>query len=91
MIDVKCGALVILGVCLLILIIGILKKKAVFLLNFMARLVLCLICVYFLNSFFTSRGLQVSIGVNPVSVLTLGSLGFCGMAALYGILFLQLL
>lgn len=89
--DTTYGIGVIIGVCLLILLIGILKKKAEILLNFAARMVVCFICVYFLNSFFTSRGLDVSIGINPLSALTFGSLGFCGVAALYGILFLQLL
>ena len=89
--DTTYGIGVIIGVCLLILLIGILKKKAEILLNFAARMVVCFICVYFLNSFFTSKGLDVSIGINPLSALTFGSLGFCGVAALYGILFLQLL
>ena len=89
--DTTYGIGVIIGVCLLMLLIGILKKKAEILLNFAARMVVCFICVYFLNSFFTSRGLDVSIGINPLSALTFGSLGFCGVAALYGILFLQLL
>ena len=89
--DTTYGIGVSIGVCLLILLIGILKKKAEILLNFAARMVVCFICVYFLNSFFTSRGLDVSIGINPLSALTFGSLGFCGVAALYGILFLQLL
>lgn len=89
--DTTYGIGVIIGVCLLILLIGVLKKKAEILLNFAARMVVCFICVYFLNSFFTSRGLDVSIGINPLSALTFGSLGFCGVAALYGILFLQLL
>lgn len=89
--DTTYGIGVIIGVCLLILLIGILKKKAEILLNFAARMVVCFICVYFLNSFFTSRGLDVSIGINPLSALTFGSLGFCGVAVLYGILFLQLL
>ena len=89
--DTTYGIGVIIGVCLLILLIGILKKKAEILLNFAARMGVCFICVYFLNSFFTSRGLDVSIGINPLSALTFGSLGFCGVAALYGILFLQLL
>ena len=89
--DTTYGIGVIIGVCMLILLIGILKKKAEILLNFAARMVVCFICVYFLNSFFTSRGLDVSIGINPLSALKFGSLGFCGVAALYGILFLQLL
>jgi inhibitor of the pro-sigma K processing machinery len=89
--DTTYGFAIIAGVCLLILVIGILKKKAEFLLNFAARMVVCFICSYFLNAFFVSKGIDVSVGVNPISVLTCGSLGLWGLAALYGILFLQLL
>lgn len=89
--NTEIGIFVIIGVCLLVLVIGILKKRAEILLNFAARAVVCLIVAYFLNSFFASRGIQVAIGFNLISLLTFGTLGFCGMAALYGILFLQLL
>ena len=89
--ETKYGIWIIVGVCLLILLIGILKKKAEIVLNFAARMVVCFICSYFLNSFFAARGLDVAIGVNLFSALTFGTLGFCGMAALYGILLLQLL
>ena len=89
--EITYGIWIIIGVCALVLLIGVLKKKAEFVLNFVARMVVCFICSYFLNSFFAARGLDVSIGVNPVSALTFGSLGFCGMAALYGMLLLQLL
>lgn len=89
--NTEIGILAIVGVCILILIIGILKKRAEILLNFVARAVVCFIVVYFLNSFLASKGIHVSVGFNAISILTLGGLGFCGMLALYGILFLQLL
>ncbi|MCD7981902.1 MAG: pro-sigmaK processing inhibitor BofA family protein [Clostridiales bacterium] len=87
----RIGILAVAGVCLLVLLIGILKKRGEILLNFATRTVVCLIVTCFLNSFFRSRGWEVEIGLNLISVLTFGSLGFCGMLALYGILFLQLL
>ena len=89
--DIRIGILAVAGVCFLVLLIGILKKRGEILLNFATRTVVCLIVAGFLNSFFRSRGIEVSIGLNFISVLTFGSLGFCGMLALYGILFLQLL
>ncbi len=85
------GIAVISGVCLLVILIGVLKKNAEILLNFAARVAVCFICTHFLNAFFTGRGLDVAIGVNLISVLTYGTLGFSGMAALYGIMLLQLL
>ncbi|MCC8018068.1 MAG: pro-sigmaK processing inhibitor BofA family protein [Clostridiales bacterium] len=89
--DTKLGIAVIAGVCIFILLIGILKKKGEILLNFATRAVVCFIAVYFINSFLASRGVEVAVGFNLISLLTLGSLGFSGMAALYGILLLQLL
>ncbi|MCD8366255.1 MAG: pro-sigmaK processing inhibitor BofA family protein [Clostridiales bacterium] len=89
--DTKIGILMIAGVCVLILLIGVLKKKGEILLDFVTRTVVCFIVVYFLNSFLSSRGLAIAVGFNLISFLTFGSLGLCGVAALYGILFLQLL
>ncbi len=89
--DMRMGILAVAGVCVIVLLIGIIKKKGEILLNFATRTVVCLIVAYFLNSFFANRGMDVAIGLNLISVLTFGSLGFCGMLALYGILFLQLL
>lgn len=89
--STEIGILAIVGVCILILMIGILKKRAEILLNFVVRTVVCLIVVYFLNSFLASRGIAVAVGINVISLLTFGCLGLCGMLALYGILFLQLL
>lgn len=89
--ETKYGIAIIAGVCLLILVVGILKRKAEIMLNFAARMVVCFIFSYFLNSFFASRGIDVSVGVNPISALTFGSLGLWGMAALYGMLLIQLL
>ncbi|MCD7921065.1 MAG: pro-sigmaK processing inhibitor BofA family protein [Clostridiales bacterium] len=89
--DMRMGILAVAGVFFLVLLIGFIKKKGEILLNFATRTVVCLIVAYFLNSFFSNRGIDIMIGFNIISVLTFGSLGFCGLLALYGILFLQLL
>ena len=85
------GIAAITSVCILVILIGVLKKNAEVLLNFAARTVVCFLCSHFLNSFFLARGLDVAVGINLISFLTYGTLGISGMAALYGILFLQLL
>ena len=89
--NTEIGILVIAGVCTLVLVIGILKKRAQILLNFAVRAAVCLILSYFLDTFLASRGIPVSVGLNLISLLTFETLGFYGMAALYGILFLGLL
>ena len=38
------------------------------------------------RDYFTSQGIAISVGLNPVSLLTIGILGIGGFALLYGIL-----
>lgn len=54
-------------------------------------MVVGLVCVYFLNSFLQANGVAVAVGINPLSAITLGSLGTGGFALLYGIAFCQFL
>ena len=49
------GIAAITGVCILVILIGVLKKNAEVLLNFAARTVVCFLCSHFLNSFFLTR------------------------------------
>ena len=63
--NTEIGILVIAGVCTLVLVIGILKKRAQILLNFAVRAAVCLILSYFLDTFLASRGIPVSVGLNP--------------------------
>lgn len=63
------------------------KNKAELLLNFMLRAVFGMIAIFFINAFLKDKGLQGSIGINPLSFLTSGLLGFPGVALLYGINF----
>ena len=89
--DMKYGVMAVAGICVLVLLIGILKQKAEIFLNFMVRIVVGFIGVYFLNAFLAKQGIDVAVGFNIFSALTLGTLGMGGFALLYGIMFLQLL
>lgn len=89
--NTEIGILMVAGVCTLVLIIGALKRNAEIILNFAVRMVVCLIVVYFVNMYLSSKGIAVSVGISLASLLTFGCLGLCGVAALYGILFLQFL
>lgn len=64
----------------------VIGKKIQMLLNFMIRIVLGGIGIIYANDFFTSQGIAISVGLNPVSLLTIGILGIGGFALLYGIL-----
>ena len=79
------------GMLLLVLGIVLLKQKSQIVWNFLVRSVLGAICILFTNDFLAAQGIAVAVGLNPVSLLTVGTLGFGGLAALYGILFTQFL
>lgn len=76
---------VLVGSCGIVLFILLMKKRAQLVLNFLVRVVLGAICIIFLNDFFANQGISVSVGLNPVSLLTIGTLGISGFALLYGI------
>lgn len=85
------GIVVIVIICLLVLCIGLLKKKAQFLLAFLVRLIVGVIAIIFTNKFFASQEMDLMVGVNPFSVLTIGVLGAGGFLLLYGIMAYRLL
>ena len=89
--DIKMGAGVMLGICLLVLSIGVLRRKAEILLNFCVRTILCIVAIYTTNILLNGLGIESAVGLNLISVLTVGSLGTGGFALLYGITFYHML
>lgn len=85
------GMLAILGVCLVVLLIGALGRKVEWLVNFILRAVMGTIGIYFLNFLLASQNVSVAVGINPLTILTSGFLGFPGIAVLYGIHFFKVL
>lgn len=73
------------GACGLVLLIAVLKQRAQILLNFLVRLILGAVCIYLVNDFLSAQGISVAVGLNPISLLTSGTLGFSGVALLYAI------
>lgn len=55
------------------------------LLNFFLRMVYGAIGIEMFNLVFTALGISVSVGLNFVSLLTVGTLGFSGLALLFAI------
>ena len=64
------GEWAIIGVLGMVLFIVVIGKKIQMLLNFMIRIVLGGIGIIYANDFFTSQGIAISVGLNPVSLLT---------------------
>ena len=76
----------IIAVLCIVLFIVVIGKKMQVLLNFMIRIVLGGIGIIYANDFLDSQGIAISVGLNPVSLLTIGILCISGFALLYGIL-----
>lgn len=72
-------------VCVVVLGIVLLKGKARFLLAFLSRMCLGGIGILILNKVFAGWGIAISVGLNPISLLTSGILGFPGVALLFAI------
>ena len=89
--DMKNGMLAVIGICVLVLLIGVLRQKAEILLNFVVRSILGVIAIYSINMVLAQMGISHAVGINPISVLTMGSLGTGGLGLLYGILFYNIL
>ena len=79
------------GICVLVLLIGVLKQKAAIVLNLIVRVVVGCVGIILLNDFLQKQGIPVAAGLNPLNLLTIGSLGASGFALIYGILFYTLL
>ena len=83
------GAVAIVVICLMVLAMGVLKQRAQVVFGFLARMAMGGISIYFCNYILAKQDISVSVGLNPVSLLTAGTLGISGVALLYGILFYQ--
>ena len=83
--------IIMIGICALVLLIGLLKQKAAIVLNIFVRTIVGCVGIILLNDFLNKQGIPVSAGLNPLNLLTIGSLGTSGFALIYGILFYTLL
>jgi len=87
--DVRLSMQVLAGVCGLVLLILVMKKKAQFFLNFLLRAGIGAAMIMWVNSILIKQGIVVSVGLNLWSLLTSGSLGIPGVALLFAISALQ--
>lgn len=63
------------------------EKSSGVVVNFIVRAVVGAALIFFINQFLTDYGIDVTVGINPVTVVTSGTLGVPGVALLYGISF----
>lgn len=74
------------GVGIIAILIFLAKKKFSAFLNFLLRIVYGFLAIYLANMGFAHLGIEVFVGFNPVTALTLGSLGISGFFLLYGVM-----
>lgn len=79
------GMLALVAVCAVVLFMGVIKRRYEWLLNILMRSILGTIAIYFVNGALAGAGINLGVGINPVTVLTSGILGFPGLLAIYGI------
>lgn len=84
-INLQTGALFILMACGIVLLIGLLRRKTEWILNIVMRSILGTIAMYFTNSALAAAGISLGVGINFITILTSGILGFPGLLALYGL------
>ncbi len=89
--DYYMGTLLIVFACIVVLLIGAIRKKLEWLLNVVMRSILGTIAIYFINIILGTFGISLGVGINAVTILTSGILGIPGLLALYGIGIYQLL
>lgn len=89
--DIRMSMQILAGVCALVLLILVMKKKMQFFLNFLLRAGVGAVMIIWLNSLFIKQGIAVSVGLNFWSLLTSASLGIPGVALLFAISALAIL
>ena len=66
-------------------------KKTELAVNFVLRVIVGVIAIFFINKFLGNLGYEGLVGLSVVTVLTVGTLGFPGVLLLYALNFFFLL
>lgn len=83
--EKEMGIVMIAGACLLVLFMVTVKQKAEFFLNFCLRAVMGGIAIYGINMLLEMWSIPCAVGINLLSLLTSGTLGFSGVSLLYAV------
>lgn len=83
--EIYQGAFFIIAVLAIVMLIMAVKTNSMLILNFVLRSVAGSLLIFGVNYLLESIGLTISVGLNPISVLTSGILGFPGVILLFGI------
>ena len=89
--DVQMSIQILGGVCALVLLIVLLKRKMQFLLEFMLRGGVGAVLILWGNSILEGQGIMLSVGLNFWTLLTCAMLGIPGLGLLFAISALAIL
>lgn len=76
------GIIVTCGLCLAL---GVLRHRLELLVNIILRMIFGIIGIYLINTLLISQNIQVNVGTNSTTILTIGLLGIPGFLLIYGI------
>ena len=79
------------GMCLFVLAILFFKSKIQMLLVFLLRMGMGAVVILWLNQFWGMQGIELFVGLNLMTLLTSGMLGFSGVTLLFAISALKFL
>lgn len=79
------GAFMIIAVFGILMLILAVKTNSVIILNFILRSITGTLVIFGVNQVLAFYNFSIGVGVNPVTVLTSGILGFPGVILLFGI------
>ena len=79
------------GILGIVLMMGLLRNKAEWVINFVLRGIMGMLEIYFLNMILAMSTFGVSIGYNLYTFLVSGIMGLPGVAFMYGIHFYMML
>lgn len=89
--EIYYGIAAIAGICIVVLLMGTMKQKEGWISTFILRCAAGTVGICIVNALLESMGISVAAGINPVNVLTIGTLGISGLGLVYGVLFYQFL
>lgn len=77
--------LIIIAACVIFIIICLVKHRTDLIINFVLRACLGTAGIYLLDLLLSSRGFDIQVGINGITVLTNGLLGLPGFILIYGL------
>lgn len=75
----------IIGLCIILLVIGIVRHRMELLVNLILRMVMGIVGIYIVNEILAMQNIAPLAGINGITSITVGVLGLPGFLLVYGI------